>query len=76
MNIDNLFGSNFAPNYNLKLSYSDYCSITQDFATMHMNEDVLQVMEGMGFPKRMVRERLNKGELDHATATYNLMVLS
>jgi len=37
--IDNLFaGSN---SYQAKLSYTDYCAITQDFATMHMNEEVL-----------------------------------
>ena len=73
VNIDNLFNQSA---FSVKLSYSDYCSVTQDFATMHMNEEVLQVMEGMGFPKRLVRENLNKGELNHATATYNLLVLN
>jgi hypothetical protein len=43
---------------------------------MHMNEEVLQVMESMGFPRKIVREGLNKGDLNHATATYNLLVLS
>ena len=72
--IDNLFsGSN---SYQAKLSYTDYCAITQDFATMHMNEEVLQVMEGMGFPRKIVRDGLNKGDLNHATATYNLLVLN
>ena len=36
--IDNLFVGN---SFQAKLSYTDYCAITQDFATMHMNEDVL-----------------------------------
>ncbi|CDW77508.1 protein kinase domain containing protein [Stylonychia lemnae] len=72
--IDNLFlGSK---SYQAKLSYTDYCAITQDFATMHMNEEALQVMEGMGFPRKIVRDGLNKGELNHATATYNLLVLN
>ena len=43
---------------------------------MHMNEDALQIMEGMGMPRKIVREGLNKGDLNHATATYNLLVLS
>ena len=43
---------------------------------MHMNEDALQIMEGMGFPRKVVRDGLNKGELNHATATYNLLVMN
>jgi len=43
---------------------------------MHMNEEVLQVMEGMGMPRKLVKDGLNKGELNHATATYNLLVLN
>jgi hypothetical protein len=41
-----------------------------------MNEDALQIMEGMGFPRKLVRDGLNKGELNHATATYNLLVMN
>jgi hypothetical protein len=72
--IDNLFTG--SSSYLAKLSYTDYCAITQDFATMHMNEEVLQVMEGMGFPRKVVRDGLNRGDLNHATATYNLLVLN
>ena len=43
---------------------------------MYMNEEALQVMEGMGLPRKAVRDGLNKGELNHATATYNLLVLN
>jgi hypothetical protein len=43
---------------------------------MHMDEEALQVLEGLGLPRKLVREGLNKGELNHATASYNLMVLS
>ena len=73
MNIDNLFPDS---TYATKLSYTDYCAITQDFATMHMDEEALQVLEGLGYPRRIVRDGLNKGELNHATASYNLLVLS
>lgn len=73
VNVDNLFPDGV---YKTKLSYTDYCSITQDFATMHMDEEALQVLDGLGLPRKLVREGLNKGELNHATASYNLMVLS
>ena len=43
---------------------------------MHMDEEALQVLDGLGFPRKLVREGLNKGELNHATASYNLLVLS
>lgn len=74
VNIDNLFPNK--DSYQAKLSYTDYCAITQDFATMHLDEEALQVLEGFGFPRKMVKEGINKGELNQATASYNLMVLS
>jgi len=43
---------------------------------MHLNEEVMETMEQiMGMPKKMIREHLNHGDLNHATATYQLMVL-
>jgi hypothetical protein len=43
---------------------------------MHINEDVLSQMEGgMGMPRRLVKDHLNRGDLNHATATYQLLVL-
>jgi hypothetical protein len=43
---------------------------------MHLNEEVMETMEQvMGMPKKMIRENLNHGDLNHATATYQLMVL-
>lgn len=43
---------------------------------MHLDEEVLQVLEGFGFQRKLVKDGLNKGELNHATASYNLLVLS
>ena len=44
---------------------------------MHINDEVLSQMEGeMGIPKKLVRDHLNRGDLNHATATYQLIVLS
>lgn len=61
VNVDNLFHKD---SYNTKLSYSDYCAITQDFATMHLDEEALQVLEGFGFPRKLVKDGINKGELN------------
>ena len=43
---------------------------------MHMDEDALQVLEGYGYSRKIVKEGLNKGDLNHATASYNLIVMS
>jgi len=42
---------------------------------MHMDEEALGAIEGFGFPRSMVIEGLNKGDLNHATASYNLLVM-
>ena len=73
VNVDNLFPTD---SFSTKLSYTDYLSITQDFATMHMDEEALQILEGYGYPRKLVKEGLNKGDLNHATASYNLLVMS
>ncbi len=43
---------------------------------MHIDEEALQVLEGFGIPRKLVKEGINKGELNHATASYNLLVLA
>jgi hypothetical protein len=73
VNIDNLFNE---AAYNTKLSYSDYCAITQDFATIHIDEEALSILESLGFQRKIVKDGINKGELNHATASYNLLVLA
>ena len=50
INIDNLFPTD---SFNTKLSYTDYLSITQDFATMHMDEEALSILEGYGYPRKL-----------------------
>ena len=43
---------------------------------MHLDEEALQVLEGYGYPRKLVKDGLNKGELNHSTASYNLLVMS
>ena len=69
VNVDNLYKEGLMSKQ--RLSYTDYCSITQDYATMHLNDEVMQMMETVMYrPKKLLREHLNHGDLNHATATY------
>ena len=43
---------------------------------MHIDEEALQILESLGFPRKVVKDGINKGELNHATASYNLLVLN
>ena len=38
VNVDNLF---YVENYKIKLSYTDYCCITEDFSTENIDEEAL-----------------------------------
>jgi hypothetical protein len=53
VNIDNLFSQE---NFDSKLNYKDYLSISQDFATMHIDEEALTIVEGFGYPKSFVKD--------------------
>ena len=70
--MDNLF---YDERYETKLGYNDYCAITQDFSTMHIDEEALTVLESFGFPRSFVKDSLNRGEMNHATACYQLLVM-
>lgn len=48
VNVDNLFYNN---QYKTKLSYTDYCCVTEDFATENINEEALKACENFGFPR-------------------------
>lgn len=59
LNIDNLF-TNESPSTvgtvgkSGKLSYNNYCAVTQDFGTHHMDEEALRVLESFGYPRALV----------------------
>ena len=61
-------------NTNSRLSYDNYCAVTQDFGTYHIDEEALKVLEGFGYPRKLVIDSLHSGELNHATTCYNLLV--
>jgi serine/threonine protein kinase len=73
INVDNMF---HGENYDNKLNYEDYTALTEDFATMHVNEGVLDQLEQFGYGRREVKESLRRGDLNHATASYNLMLMN
>lgn len=70
VNVDNLF---YHENYKIKLSYTDYCCITEDFSTENIDEEALQVCDNFGFPRQFVIKCLNRGDINHATACYYLL---
>jgi hypothetical protein len=53
VNVDNLFNKE---NFDVKLNYKDYLSISQDFATMHIDDEALAIVEGFGYPKSFVKD--------------------
>lgn len=73
VNIDNIFNKG---KFNVKLNYLDYCAISEDYRTQHINEDVLKTVESFGYLRSYILTSLNNGELNHATATYNLLALT
>ena len=70
VNVDNLF---YHENYHTKLSYTDYCCITEDFSTENIDEEALKVCENFGFPRQFMIKCLNRGDINHATACYYLL---
>ena len=46
INIKNLFDDEEP---NTRLSYMNYCAVTQDFNTYHIDEDALRILESFGF---------------------------
>lgn len=61
-------------NYESKLGYDDYKSLTEDFATMHIDEHALNIIEDFGYPRSLVKKSINRGDMNHATTCYNLLV--
>lgn len=72
VNLGNLF---YSGSDSEKLTYSDYCYISNDLYTHKIENEVLRVIESLGYTKEIVLEGLRNGELNHATTTYNLLVL-
>ena len=70
VNVDNLF---YDEVYSTKLSYTDYCCITEDFSTENIDEEALRVCENFGFPRQFMIKCLNRGDINHATACYYLL---
>jgi len=70
VNVDNLF---YCENYGTKLSYTDYCCITEDFSTQQLDEEAIKSCEAFGYPRSFLIKSLNRGDLNHATASYYLL---
>lgn len=74
VNLENLFIHSNRERARPKIGYQDYKELTEDFSTMSINEGALKKMEEFGYPRRMVSSSLAAGHVNHATATYHLLV--
>lgn len=59
-----------------KIKYSDYCALTEDFMTYRIDEEALEIVQGYGYNRKMIIDSINKGEINHATASYYLLIHS
>lgn len=59
-----------------KISYSDYCALTEDFMTYRIDEEALEVVIACGYPRHLLLDSINRGEVNHATTAYYLLVYS
>lgn len=79
VNIENLYYRNGDPTNIVvedKLSYSDYCALTEDFMTYRIDEEAMDIVISCGYTRSLIIDSINKGEVNHATAAYYLLVFS
>ena len=80
VNVENLYYEGGPPvkdqttNPEDKVTYSDYCALTEDFMTYRIDEDAMEIVTGFGYPRDLVIQSINRGDVNHATAAYYLLV--
>jgi hypothetical protein len=74
INIEELYFHNKDGRPRAKLCYNDYRELTEDFATMSVSETALQTLESYGYPRKLVQSCLNHHMINHATASYHLLI--
>ena len=42
--------------------------------TYRIDEDAMEIVTGFGFPRSLVIDSINRGDVNHATAAYYLLV--
>lgn len=75
VNIENLYYGGGDPSdcyIDEKLTYSDYCALTEDFMTYRIDEEAMEIVTSFGYTRSMVLDSINKAEVNHATAAYYL----
>jgi hypothetical protein len=80
VNVENLYYKGGKPVENQstlnedKVTYSDYCALTEDFMTYRIDEEAMEIVTGFGYPRSLVIDSINKGDVNHATTSYYLLV--
>ena len=79
INVENLYYQSIGedPDKNKsKMKYSDYCALTEDFMTYRIDEEAIGIVESYGYNRKMIIDSINKGEINHATSSYYLLIHS
>ena len=80
VNVENLYYRGGTPlkepktNDEEKVTYSDYCALTEDFMTYRIDEEAMDIVTSFGYTRQLVLESINRGDVNHATAAYYLLV--
>ena len=80
VNVENLYYRGGTPqkapktNDEDKVTYSDYCALTEDFMTYRIDEEAMDIVTSFGYSRQLVLESINRGDVNHATAAYYLLV--
>lgn len=81
VNVENLYYYSTKERDNSKkrqarVKYSDYCALTEDFMTYRIDEEALTIVESYGYPRKIIINCINNGDINHATTSYYLLIHS
>ena len=69
-------GNIFTRDENVKLDYNDYTFIKNEFETTHLDENAIRTVEAMGYSRDSIIKSLKENHLNHATASYYLLIMN
>lgn len=69
-------GNIFTKEENVKLDYTDYTFITNEFETTHLDDNAIRSVESMGYSRDSIIKSLKDNQLNHATASYYLLIMN
>ncbi len=71
MNVGNIFPAN----KDVGISSINYSYIVGDYFNHHLDLEAIKITESFGYPSAVITRCLQSGDLNHISATYNLLTL-